>query len=186
MEIIGELEWSWRQAKLPTIAITGTNGKTTTTSLVGEILKASGKRAFVGGNIGTPLSQWLLGDQAADLLVLEVSSFQLDTAPTFRPEVGVLLNISEDHLDRYSNFQAYVDSKLSLFLHQTPEDVAILNMDDLQCDKHRSRIPSRLLTFSRRVPDVHAFCGKGEISFSFMEKNGETGFTAVRFAGPAQ
>jgi len=75
-----------------------------------------GRQAFVGGNIGTPLSHWLLGNQEADLLVLEVSSFQLDTAPTFRPDVGVLLNISEDHLDRYSSFQAYVDSKLSLFL----------------------------------------------------------------------
>ena len=170
VEIIGELEWSWRQVKRPTIAITGTNGKTTTTSLVGEILNASGRQAFVGGNIGTPLSQWLLGNQEADLLVLEVSSFQLDTAPTFRPDVGVLLNISEDHLDRYSSFQAYVDSKLSLFLHQMPEDVAILNMDDPECYKNRSRVPSRLLTFSRRFPDAHAFCQDGLMSVQIPGK----------------
>jgi UDP-N-acetylmuramoylalanine--D-glutamate ligase len=170
VEIIGELEWSWRQVELPTIAISGTNGKTTTTSLVGEILKASGRRAFVGGNIGTPLSQWLLGDQEADLLVLEVSSFQLDTAPTFRPDVGVLLNISEDHLDRYSNFQAYVDSKFSLFARQTQEDVAILNSDDPECARNRCRVQSRLLTFSRGLSDAHAVCRDGLLSVQIPGK----------------
>ncbi len=91
LEIIGELEWAWRQVALPVVAVTGTNGKTTTTSLIGEMLKASGKRVFVGGNIGTPLSRWLLGGESAEILVLEVSSFQLDTASRFRPQVGVLL-----------------------------------------------------------------------------------------------
>ena len=101
IEIVGELEWAWRQVDIPVVAVTGTNGKTTTTSLIGEMLRASGKEVFVGGNIGTPLSKWLLNSSVADVLVLEVSSFQLDTASKFSPEVGVLLNITEDHLDRY-------------------------------------------------------------------------------------
>jgi UDP-N-acetylmuramoylalanine--D-glutamate ligase len=112
IEIIGELEWAWRQVNLPVVAVTGTNGKTTTTSLLGEILKASGKRVFVGGNIGTPLSQWLLSKEEAELLVLEVSSFQLDTASRFFPQVGILLNVTEDHLDRYDDFHPLCDPHL--------------------------------------------------------------------------
>jgi UDP-N-acetylmuramoylalanine--D-glutamate ligase len=147
--IIGELEWAWRQVDLPIVAVTGTNGKTTTTSLIGEMLKASGKRVFVGGNIGTPLSQWLLDTPMADVLVLEVSSFQLDTASKFSPEVGVLLNITEDHLDRYDGFTAYARSKLSLFARQRPSDVAIINADDAICREGSSQVRSRVLLFSR-------------------------------------
>jgi UDP-N-acetylmuramoylalanine--D-glutamate ligase len=157
IEIIGELEWAWRQTQVPVVAITGTNGKTTTTSLLGEILQAAGKRVFVGGNIGTPLSRWLLGGKEAELLVLEVSSFQLDTAPTFRPEVGILLNITEDHLDRYADFNAYGESKFAVFRQQRADDVAIVNGDDLECRRRLGQISSRLLTFSRQSPDAQAF-----------------------------
>lgn len=149
VEIVGELEWAWRQTSLPVIAVTGTNGKTTTTSLIGEMLKASGKRVFVGGNIGTPLSRWLLGKEEADVLVLEVSSFQLDTASRFCPEVGVLLNITEDHLDRYESFSAYADSKFSLFSRQSSSHVAVINGDDLLCKKRSREIPGRVLLYSR-------------------------------------
>ena len=89
--------------KTPMIAVTGTNGKSTVTSLIGELCRAAGKKVFVGGNIGTPLTEYLIGPQDADVVVLEVSSFQLDTAGCFRPDVGVLLNISPDHLDRYES-----------------------------------------------------------------------------------
>ena len=148
IEIVGELEWAWRQVKIPTVAVTGTNGKTTTTSLIGEMLKASGKNVFVGGNIGTPLSKWILDSNHADVLVLEVSSFQLDTALSFSPEVGVLLNTTEDHLDRYEDFSAYVRSKLSLFTRQRSTDIAIINADDPICLDGSSGIRSRLLLFS--------------------------------------
>ena len=151
IEILGELEWAWRQVDLPAIAVTGTNGKTTTTSLIGEMLKASGKRVFVGGNIGTPLSKWLLNSPTADVLVLEVSSFQLDSASRFSPQVGVLLNITEDHLDRYDGFAAYVRSKFSLFSRQNPSsDVAIINADDSVCREGSSGVRSRVLCFSRK------------------------------------
>lgn len=149
IEIVGELEWAWRQTSLPVIAVTGTNGKTTTTSLIGEMLKAAGKRIFVGGNIGTPLSRWLLSGEEAELLVLEVSSFQLDTASRFCPEVGVLLNITEDHLDRYDGFSAYADSKFSLLSRQKTGHVAVVNGDDPLCRNRCSEIPGRLLMYSR-------------------------------------
>ena len=163
IEIIGELEWAWRQTQVPVVAITGTNGKTTTTSLLGEILQAAGRRVFVGGNIGTPLSQWLLTGPAVDLLVLEVSSFQLDTAPTFRPQVGIVLNITEDHLDRYTSFQVYGESKFALFRHQRPDDIAIVNGDDPQCRQRLGQVSSRLLTFSRESSDVQAFISGNDV-----------------------
>jgi UDP-N-acetylmuramoylalanine--D-glutamate ligase len=156
IEIIGELEWAWRQVKIPVVAVTGTNGKTTTTSLIGEMLKTSGKNVFVGGNIGTPLSKWLLNSQNAEVLVLEVSSFQLDTASKFSPQVGVLLNTTEDHLDRYDGFAGYVRSKFSLFARQHPSDIAIINADDPICLDGSSEIKSRLLLFSRKDHPVQA------------------------------
>jgi len=150
IEILGELEWAWRQVARPVVAVTGTNGKTTTTTLIGEILKASGKRVFVGGNIGTPLSRWLLDGAEADVLVLEVSSFQLDTASRFRPDVGVLLNVTDDHLDRYESFSAYADSKLSLFARQDGRHTAVVNGDDPVCRARAQEISSgQVLIYSR-------------------------------------
>jgi len=128
--VIGELALAPRYLKTPVIAVTGTNGKTTVTTLIGELLAAAGRRVFVGGNIGTPLTDYLMTDQQAEWLVLEVSSFQLDTAGKFRPAIGVLLNISPDHLDRYPSYDAYGFSKLNLFARQGRDDVSIINADD--------------------------------------------------------
>jgi UDP-N-acetylmuramoylalanine--D-glutamate ligase len=164
IEIIGELEWAWRQVNIPVVAVTGTNGKTTTTSLIGEMLKASGKKVFVGGNIGTPLSKWLIEAEEAEVLVLEVSSFQLDTASKFSPEVGVLLNITEDHLDRYDSFAAYTRSKFSLFSRQQASDVAILNADDAACLQSGVGARSRLLHFSRNDHQAQAAVRGREIT----------------------
>jgi UDP-N-acetylmuramoylalanine--D-glutamate ligase len=163
IEIIGELEWAWRQVKIPVVAVTGTNGKTTTTSLIGEMLKAAGKNVFVGGNIGTPLSKWLLSPQDAEVLVLEVSSFQLDTASKFSPEVGVLLNTTEDHLDRYDGFAGYIRSKFSLFARQHSTDIAIINADDPICLDGSSEIHSRLLLFSRKDQQVQAVVRESQV-----------------------
>jgi len=156
IEIVGELDWAWRQSSVPVVAVTGTNGKTTTTSLIGEFLKEAGRAVFVGGNIGTPLSSWILSGEPADLLVLEVSSFQLDTATKFRPEIGVLLNITEDHLDRYPDFSAYADSKLSLFARQTGKNMAIVNGDDPICRQWLHSIPGQVVVFSLKDETAHA------------------------------
>ncbi len=163
IEIVGELEWSWRQVNLPVIAVTGTNGKTTTTALIAEMLKRAGRHPFLGGNIGTPLSEWILSGVYADVLVLEISSFQLDTASTFRPDAGVLLNVTEDHLDRYKDFDAYAASKLSLFRRQNGRDFAIINSDDPVCLEHAEEIPGNILTFSGSDPAANAHLSDGGI-----------------------
>jgi UDP-N-acetylmuramoylalanine--D-glutamate ligase len=126
----GELEVFTRFCDTPVVAVTGTNGKTTTTALLNEMLQAGGKSTFLGGNIGRPLTEYLLGHETPDWVVAEISSFQLDTATSFRPRVGLLLNITEDHLDRYEGFQAYVQSKGRLFRNQGEGDAAVLNLDD--------------------------------------------------------
>lgn len=130
VEVIGELALAASLVSIPTVAVTGTNGKSTVTELIGAMFRAAGRRVFVGGNLGSPLSEYLLEPFGAEALVLEVSSFQLDTAPDFRPEVGVLLNISPDHLDRYQDYEHYAAAKFSLFDAQNRDDAALLNRDD--------------------------------------------------------
>ena len=127
---MGEVELAARFIKEPIVAITGTNGKTTTTTLVGEMLRRSGMDVFVGGNIGTPLISYVDSGEKAGVVVVEISSFQLDTIDRFRPKVAVLLNIAEDHLDRYPDFDAYVRSKGRIFENQGPADFAVLNGAD--------------------------------------------------------
>lgn len=146
--VIGEMELASRYIKEPIVAITGTNGKTTTTSLIGEMLKASGCSVFVGGNIGAPLIDYLNSGTHADVIVAEISSFQLDTIESFRPKVGVLLNITEDHLDRYDDFPHYVQSKGRLFQNQEDTDVAVLNMMDPAVCELESGISGQKLYFN--------------------------------------
>jgi UDP-N-acetylmuramoylalanine--D-glutamate ligase len=128
--VLGEMALAVQQVRAPIVAVTGTNGKSTVTALLGAMLEAGGKRVFVGGNIGTPLSDFVAERRQAEVVVLEVSSFQLDTMKTFHPAIGLLLNISPDHLDRYPSYEAYVQSKLRIFKDQGPGHVAILNDDD--------------------------------------------------------
>jgi UDP-N-acetylmuramoylalanine--D-glutamate ligase len=147
--VIGEMELACRFIAEPIVAVTGTNGKTTVTELVGAMLAASGRRVFVGGNIGTPLISHVAGGARVDVVVVEVSSFQLDTIETFRPTVGVLLNITHDHLDRYDDFEAYAASKMRLFANQRPGDVAILNADDPMIQARAGGLRNRALFFGR-------------------------------------
>ena len=128
--VIGEIELASRFIKEPILAVTGTNGKTTTSEILGSMLMHSGFNVFVGGNIGNPLIGYVDGGQKADFIVAEISSFQLDTIDTFRPKIGVLLNITVDHLDRYQNFDAYAASKIRIFENQQPGDIAVLNGSD--------------------------------------------------------
>jgi UDP-N-acetylmuramoylalanine--D-glutamate ligase len=146
--VIGEVELASRYIEEPIVAITGTNGKTTTASIVGEMLNASGRSVFVGGNIGAPLIDYLNSGTHADVIVAEISSFQLDTTESFRPRVGVLLNITEDHLDRYKDFGHYARSKGRLFKNQEGTDVAVLNGTDPAVCKLESGISGQRLYFN--------------------------------------
>jgi len=129
-EVITEIELASRFVTAPMVAITGTNGKTTTTTLTGEIFSACGYRTFVGGNIGNPLVELVEGGEPVERVVVEISSFQLEWISSFRPRVAVLLNITEDHLDRYATFQEYIDAKVRIFENQDASDFAVLNVDD--------------------------------------------------------
>jgi len=146
--VIGEVELAVRHIREPIVAITGTNGKTTTTHLVGQMLRASGLEVFVGGNIGAPLIGYVDSGGRADVIVAEISSFQLDTMESFRPKVGVLLNITEDHLDRYRDFQQYVRSKGRLFENQDNTDVAVLNRADPSTQSLESAIRAQKFYFN--------------------------------------
>lgn len=128
--VLGEFELASRYIREPVIAITGTNGKTTTTRLLGRMLENSGFKVFMGGNIGNPLIDYPDSGGIADIVVAEVSSFQLDTIDTFRPRISVMLNISADHLDRYPDFESYVRSKCRIFENQRESDIAVLNGSD--------------------------------------------------------
>lgn len=156
VSVVGEIELASRYIKAPILAVTGTNGKTTTTSLLAEMLAASGKTVFTGGNIGTPLTEYLRSGEPADVVVVEVSSFQLDTIDTFRPDVAVLLNITDDHLDRYPDFDAYKRSKGRVFENQRKEDVAILNTADPHVADISRILRNRKLTIGGEGPNAAA------------------------------
>lgn len=148
----GELDIFALYNTTPVIAITGTNGKTTTTELVAAMLEASGISCFVGGNIGTPLVEYLMQDSPRDVVVAEISSFQLDLADTFRPDVAALLNIAQDHLDRYPDFAAYADSKWSVFKNMTALDTAVVNASIKDFSTRTKAICAGILEFSSTGP----------------------------------
>jgi len=159
--ILSEIELASRFFSAPLLAITGTNGKSTTTTLIGEMMKAAGKKVFVGGNLGVPFISAAHGDY--DWAVLEISSFQLEWVEQFRPEIGVMLNLSEDHLDRYASFADYAAAKERLFAFQTGMDTAILNRDDPLVWAMRSRTQSRVVSFGFGETVEGAFATNDEI-----------------------
>jgi UDP-N-acetylmuramoylalanine--D-glutamate ligase len=132
--VMGELALAAGQYQVPVIAVTGSNGKTTVTSLIGALLQAAGKAPFVGGNIGTPLLDYFAEPGLYGAVVLELSSFQLDLAGDFRPNFGLLLNISPDHLDRHGSIAAYTAAKMNIFRSQVAGDIAILGGNDPVAD----------------------------------------------------
>jgi UDP-N-acetylmuramoylalanine--D-glutamate ligase len=146
--VLSEIELASRFLKPPMIAITGTNGKTTTTALIGHILAGSGKKAFVGGNIGAPLIGYVDGPQEDDYAVIEVSSFQLQWTESFHPAVAILLNVTSDHLDYHGSFAAYRLAKERIFVNQSASDIAILNADDAGTEGLQKRLAARTLRFS--------------------------------------
>ena len=143
IEMIGELELGWRSCELPVIAVTGTNGKTTTTELLAQMLDACGQRTIACGNIGKPLSEVVREKNSFDVLTVEVSSFQLEMIQTFRPSISLWLNFAPDHLDRYRSVAEYRAAKLRIFENQTEDDVAIVNASETL-----PKIRPRQITFS--------------------------------------
>ena len=150
ISVIGEIELAYRFCRSPIIAITGTKGKSTTSTLTGQILSKTYKKgkSVVAGNIGIPLSNYVLDLTVSDLLVLEISSFQLETTVNFRPKVSVILNIMQDHLDRHKDLEEYFNAKYRIFANQTEDDYTILNADDPLASACASRTRAKVLMFS--------------------------------------
>jgi UDP-N-acetylmuramoylalanine--D-glutamate ligase len=147
--VIGEIELAARFFRGPIVAITGSNGKTTTTTLAGEIIAAGGHSTVVGGNIGTPAISLVDSATPLTVAVLEVSSFQLETIQTFRAKIAVVLNVTPDHLDRHRTFAAYADAKARIFENQQADDFAVLNADDPTCRSLAARTRAKVFWFSR-------------------------------------
>jgi UDP-N-acetylmuramoylalanine--D-glutamate ligase len=166
LPVIGELELAARFLKGKTLAITGSNGKTTTTSLVGEILKAAGLPTLVGGNIGVPVVGLIEESTDETWSVLEVSSFQLETTEQFRPAIAVILNITPDHLDRHGTFENYALAKERIFAAQKPGDFLVLNADNVRAAAAASRSSARVYWFSLEIPvSQGAWVDEGQIMY---------------------
>lgn len=166
--VTGELEMAYQLSLGTMVAISGTNGKTTTTTLLGEIFKNAGRVTHVVGNIGYPYSAAALESRKEDMIVAEVSSFQLETIDTFRPRVAALLNITEDHLNRHGTMEEYIRVKARLFENQTEKDVAVLNFDDHVLQEMAAGLKSRVAWFSRATPvPMGAYVDNGKIVCSF-------------------
>ncbi len=164
--IAGELAFAG-SVQRPVVAITGTNGKTTVTTLTGQLLQEAGKKVFVGGNIGISLFDYLLEPEGYDILVLEVSSFQLESGGDFAPDVAVLLNVSPDHLDRHGSFEHYLQAKMNIFIHQDKGDTAIVNGDCPDCMKIPATCGANKVLFGRKAEHTIRISGKN-IIFPFQ------------------
>jgi UDP-N-acetylmuramoylalanine--D-glutamate ligase len=149
VEIVSDIELASRFIDVPVVAVAGTNGKSTTTAIIGRVFESAGERVFVGGNIGTPAIEYLEGG-GVDWCVIEVSSFHLEAVKDFRPQIGVLLNITDDHLDRYADFGEYAETKLKLFMNQGGEDYAVVNIGDpvIADAVSRGRLKGKVIPFT--------------------------------------
>lgn len=152
--VMGEIELAYRLCKAPIVAVTGTKGKSTTTALIGHLLRGCGRHARVGGNIGNPLIKEVAGATSGDWVVAEVSSFQLETIRAFKPRVAVLLNVAPDHLDRYPSMDEYAEAKYRIFANQSMSDWFVGNLDDPRIEalawRHgNARVQARQLWFTR-------------------------------------
>jgi len=167
--VVSEVELAFRFCKAPVVAVTGTSGKTTVTTLIGAILKLTKRRVWVCGNIGTPFSKFVLGIRADDIVVLEISSFQLETIDKFKPYVAVFLNFSQNHLDRHADMEEYLDAKKRIFMNQAPTDYALLNYGEATVRSFAKEIKSKVVFFNRNEnsgitnPNYLAALAVGEI-----------------------
>lgn len=162
--IWGEMELAYRYCHLPLIGITGTNGKTTTTTLVGEIFKKTMVPTYVVGNIGTPFSERVLGMAQEGYVIAEVSSFQLETIHSFHPKVSAVLNITPDHLNRHKTFEQYIQAKEKIFMNQNRGDFLILNGDDEYCISMGKKTKAKTIFFSmKKILDEGVYTKNNEI-----------------------
>ena len=161
--IYGEMGLAAEFLKSDVVAVTGTNGKSTTATLIAALLKSGGQKAALAGNIGKPVLEVVMERQRWDWVVLEVSSFQLETMPRFHPKVAVLLNVTEDHLDRYSTFQDYLRAKLRILKDQTSRDWAIYNHDDTKMAPYLRRARAKKVPFSMQLLPSGIFFSGGRI-----------------------
>jgi UDP-N-acetylmuramoylalanine--D-glutamate ligase len=174
LSVYSEVEVASWFCRAPIVAITGSNGKTTTTTLVGKIFEKAGWKTIMAGNIGFPLSDYVLDADERSIVVVEVSSFQLDHIDTFRPKAAVLLNVTPDHLDRYESYQAYMTSKFKIFMNQTVRDFAIYNYDDDAVNTYCCGLNAVRLPFSakEKIP-AGAFVEDGNV---LLVEEGENNF----------
>lgn len=179
--LLSEIEIAYQLCKAPMIAVTGTKGKSTTTALIGHLLRAAGKSVLVGGNIGNPLVREVTEARAGDWVVAEVSSFQLETVRTFKPRISVLLNISADHLDRYNSMDDYAQAKYRIFANQDAGDTFVGNLEDervFALHRHAAAAPmhakAQWFTTGPREELANAYLRGGEIYY------------APRAGGPAE
>lgn len=173
-EVISEIELGYETAKAEFVGIGGTNGKTTTTALTGEIFKNAGRKTYVLGNIGLPICEYALETRPGDTIVAEIAALQLETIRTFHPRAFALLNITEDHQDRFGNMEYYTYCKMRAFENQGPEDYAVLNLDDPITAAQRGKVKSHLLLFSRKQEvEEGAFVRDGKIIFRLAGKEQE-------------
>jgi len=169
--VIGEFELASRFCKAQILAITGTNGKTTTTSMLYEIMKAHNPLSEVVGNIGTAFSERVKNINEKAFCVAEVSSFQLESIERFKPKVSAILNFSEDHLDRHGSFRNYVNVKARIFENQDESDFLVLNYDDIECKELTKRAKAKVLYFSRKDFNINGVFLKGDTFY--LNINGE-------------
>ena len=148
--VIGELELAYRNCKAPFAAITGTNGKTTTTTLIGELMKKTGRQVFVGGNIGVPIITYADKLQEEDIVVAEVSSFQLETVESFCPHLALMINLTPDHLDRHGDMAGYLAAKARIFENQKESDYLVLNYDDEALRELAPQSCGKVIFFSQK------------------------------------
>ena len=158
--VIGEVELASRFLRGEIVAITGSNGKTTTTALCGEILAKSGKNTQVGGNIGTPVTDLIAGSGDTSHNVLEISSFQLESIESFHPKIAAILNITPDHLDRHGSFEAYASAKARIFMNQSVDDFAVLNADDKSCVAMGKSLKSQVYWFCAKEHTSPGTCAR--------------------------
>ncbi len=176
--VIGEIELAAQFLQGQVIAITGSNGKTTTTTLTGEVIAAGGLQSLVGGNIGTPAITFVDQSSPETWVVLEISSFQLETIETFKPRIASILNITPDHLDRHGSMEAYIAAKARIFENQTEKDFAVLNMDDPTCVALGKNLKPQVYWFSRKAEVARGtFVRNGKILF--RNANGERELLSV-------
>lgn len=169
--VLAEIELAYRSLGVPLYAVTGTNGKSTTTELLGRMLQRSGKRSFVGGNLGAPLVEAI--EAPIDCAVAEVSSFQLEWVDEFRPAIGIFLNLTDDHLDRYASLDEYGEAKARLYQRQSPEDWAILSREDQWVWNLRRRLRGRVISFGFDSVEYGTFPRDGTIVVHLPDGNRE-------------